>query len=103
MNLTELLDRTASQLPQKPAIIEGSSIVSYAELGAKINVLADQLRASGLRPGCRVGLSCPNSIQYVALTFALWRIEAVVVPIPLECVEEELREISAAMRLEAIL
>ena len=103
MNLTELLDRTASQLPQKSALIEGASTVSYAELVEQVNVLAAQLQALQLRPGTRVGLSGPNSIQYVALTFALWRINAVVVPIPMECVEEEMAELATTMRLEAIL
>jgi len=37
------------------------------------------------------------------MTFALWRINAVVVPIPMECTEQELSRIAATMRLEAIL
>src|SRR5215831_6456550 len=103
MNLTELLDRTASQLPQKPALIEGSSVISYAGLVEKVNALADQLQAHGVRAGVRIGLCGANSIEYVALTFALWRVKAIVVPIPVECVEDELSEISASMQLDAIL
>jgi long-chain acyl-CoA synthetase len=103
MNLTELLDRTASQLPQKPALIEGSSVVSYAELVEKVGALAELLKAHDVRPGCRAGLSGANSVDYVALTFALWRIKAIVVPIPMECVEDELSDISATMQLEVIL
>jgi long-chain acyl-CoA synthetase len=56
-----------------------------------------------MKPGCRVGLCLPNSISYVALTFALWRINAVAVPIPTECTEEEVSNIAATMRLEAII
>ena len=103
MNLTELLDRTASDWPNKMALIEGDSAVSYVELVENTLALATQLRALQLSPACRVGICFPNSVNYVALTFALWRINAVVVPIPTECTEEELSAIATTMQLEAIL
>ena len=61
------------------------------------------MRALRLTPGCRVGLCQPNSINYVALTFALWRTGAVVVPIPTECTQEEFSTIAATLQLEAVL
>jgi len=103
MNLTELLDKTASDWPKKMALIEGDRAVSYAELVEKTVVLATQLQALQLPLACRVGLCFPNSVNYVALTFALWRIGAVVVPIPMECTEDELSNIATVMQLEAIL
>src|SRR6185369_5382747 len=103
MNLTELLDKTAGRWPEKAAIIEGDTIVSYAGLVGRVDAFAAHLRALNLRPGCRVGLCYPNSIDYVALTFALWRTNAAAVPIPVECTEEESATLAAAMQLEAIL
>ena len=103
MNLTELLDKTASDWPKRMALIEGDNAVSYAELVENTVVLATKLRALQLSPACRVGLCFPNSVNYVALTFALWRINAVVVPIPMECTEDELADIARTMQLEAIL
>jgi long-chain acyl-CoA synthetase len=103
MNLTELLDSTAADWPEKMALIEGERSVSYSELAEKTRAFAAQLRAFDLSPGCRVGICFPNGISYVALTFALWRISAVVVPIPTECTEEELSNIAATMQLKAIL
>jgi long-chain acyl-CoA synthetase len=103
MNLTELLNMTASRWPQKPALIEGEIILSYGSLIQKIATLASQLQVLQVQPGCRVGLCLPNSINYVALTFALWRINAVVVPVPMECTEAELSGIAETMRLEAII
>ena len=50
-----------------------------------------------------VGLAFPNSVAYVARTFALWRVNAVVVPIPTECTEDEIAELAAAIQLEAML
>jgi long-chain acyl-CoA synthetase len=103
MNLTELLDKTASRWPQKSALIEGDISVSYAGLVQKIAAATLQLQALHLRSRCRVGLCLPNSISYVALTFALWRINAVVVPIPTECTDEESSNIAETMRLDAII
>jgi len=102
MNLIELLDRTACRQPEKPAFIEGDSIVSYAELLRRIEALAAQLASQGVSAGCRVGLNYPNSVQYVALTYALWRLGAVVVPIPMECAAEEVATIASMTQLEAL-
>ena len=94
MNLTELLDDAAGRWPQKPALIEGAVIVSYAQLVAKIAHFNSQLQLFNLSSGSRVGLLFPNSIDYIALTFALWRANAVVVPIPMECTAEEISSIT---------
>ncbi|HEY2951864.1 MAG TPA: class I adenylate-forming enzyme family protein [Verrucomicrobiae bacterium] len=103
MNLTELLDKAASDWPKRIAVIEGNSAVSYTELVENTLALATQLRTLQLSANCRVGLYFPNSVNYVSLTFALWRINAVVVPIPTECTEAELSDIAAKMQLEGIL
>lgn len=103
MNLTGLLDKTASDWPKRMALIEGERAVSYAELVEQTFALASQLRKLPLSPGCRVGLCFPNSVNYVALTFALWRVNAVVVPVPMESSEEEFSNIAATMQLESVL
>lgn len=103
MNLTELLDTAAARWPQKPALIEETNVVTYAELVQRTNELAAKLQALPIARDCRVGLAFPNGASYVALTFALWRVNAVVVPIPTECTEEETAELSAAMQLDGIL
>ena len=103
MNLTELLDTTAARWPQKPALIEEATVVSYAELVQRTQELATQLQALLITTGARIGLAFPNGVSYVSLTFALWRVAAVVVPIPSECTEEEIAELAAAMQLEGIL
>ncbi|TSA41701.1 MAG: hypothetical protein D4R57_00205 [Verrucomicrobiales bacterium] len=103
MNLTELLERTAAELPQKAALAEESTVVTYAELAARVHQLAGWMEVALVRPGSHIGLAFPNGISYVALTYALWRCHAVVVPIPTECPEEEIMEIAVAMQLDGIL
>ncbi len=103
MNLIELLDTTAARFPQKPALIEEDVVVTYGELARRADELAARIRSLQLSAGCRVGLAFPNGIAYVALTFALWRLNIVVVPVPTECPEEEIEEIAVTMQLAGIL
>jgi long-chain acyl-CoA synthetase len=103
MNLIESLEHSARRCPQKIAFVEDAAEISYATLVEKISVLAEKLSALPLPPGSRVGLCFPNGINYVALTYALWKIQVIVVPVPTECPPEELREIAATMELAALL
>lgn len=103
MNLTELLDESVRRHPDKIALVEEANTVTYAALAERINDFAGSLKALGLPAGARVGLCFPNGVDYIALTYALWRIQAVVVPVGTECPPEELTEIATAMELSAIL
>ena len=103
MNLTELLDQTAARWPQKPALIEESTVLTYGDLAREVGECANRLQALHIDIGARVGLAFPNGIAYVALTFALWQLKVVVVPVPPECPEEEIAEIATTMQLAGIL
>jgi len=102
MNLNELLDDSVTRWPQKPAVIEGETIVTYAALAEIISDFEQQLGTFALPPGCRVGLHVPNSLNYITLTYALWRIRAAVIPIPVECPANEIAGIAEKMQLEFI-
>ncbi len=78
-------------------------MISYAALAGKVAWFAAQLQSLKPAAGSRVGLLYPNSVDYVALTFALWRVNAVVVPIPMECTTGEISDLAATLQLEIIL
>ncbi len=103
MNLAELLEHSARRAPQKIAFVEDTMEISYAALAEKISSLAEKISSLQFAAGARVGLCFPNSVNYVALTYALWKNNLVVVPVPTECPPEELHEITATMELSAIL
>lgn len=103
MNLFESLERTAARWPQKPALIEDDKVVTYAELFRQVEGLTLTLKAQSISAGQRIGLAFPNSIAYVALTYALWQCGVVVVPVPTECSEDEVREIIVAMQLQGLI
>lgn len=102
MNLNESLDKAAQRWPQKPAIIEGETVLSYAALVEAVAGLAQRLKQQSLPPGCRVGLQLPGTASYIILTYALWQMNAVVIPIPEECPAEEVADLIAQMQVEAV-
>jgi long-chain acyl-CoA synthetase len=103
MNLAELLENSVRRWPQKTAFVENDAEISYAALAEKIDTFAEKIKSLQLPIGSRVGLCFPNSVNYVALTYALWKNDFVVVPVPTECPLEELNEIATVMELSVIL
>ncbi|MGW9245191.1 amino acid adenylation domain-containing protein [Streptomyces badius] len=67
--------------PGAPALTAGSTTLSYAELDARAEMLADGLYAHGVRPGDLVGLCLPRSTDLVAAMLAVLKADAVHVPL----------------------
>jgi acetyl-CoA synthetase len=88
VNLTHnCIDRhAATAAAERPAVIweseDGRVVqVTYRELSAEVNRLANGLLELGVRRGDAVGLFLPMSIQIVAGFYAIAKIGAIVVPI----------------------
>ncbi len=63
-----------------PAVVEvGGRTVSWALLARRVRELAAGLAAAGVRPGERVALLVPPSVDLTAAVYAVWRAGAVVV------------------------
>ena len=78
LNLAEfLLDRNVAQRPKKPALLYRDQRITYAELRARVNQLANALRSLGVGAGDRVMLRAPNTPTYIVANFACWRIGAI--------------------------
>jgi len=78
-NISSLIAELAAKMPDRPAIIDGARTVSFKELEAEIALLAAGLSRAGIKPGLRVALMVPPSVEFVTLTFALFRAGAVIV------------------------
>jgi amino acid adenylation domain-containing protein len=59
----ELIARTASTAPEREAVTDGTSSLTYAELDARANQLANRLRGLGVGPGVAVGLCTDRSVE----------------------------------------
>ncbi len=76
----ELLDRAVREYPERVAVIDGATRLSYRELGARADRIGGALQELGVAPGDRVAILDRNSRSYLELYFALPRIGAVAVP-----------------------
>lgn len=91
-NLGLLLAKRAFLNPDTEAYVDDHSDLrlSFAELNARANQLANSLLADGLVKGERVGLLLMNSAAFMEAYFALAKIGAVVVPLNWRLVADEL-------------
>src|SRR5690606_12397907 len=76
--LPQRLLTVATQYPERCAIRQGSTEISFGVLAAKIRALDAALRAR-IEPGERVALVMENSVDYVASCYAVWLSGGVVV------------------------
>ena len=63
----------ARDMPDVPAVISTDGNRTFAELNARVNQLARELRARGLRRGDAVALLSPNRVEFVETLFACFR------------------------------
>jgi cyclohexanecarboxylate-CoA ligase len=78
------LNRLNSADPQKIAVVDlnfdPAVAVTYAELKQWIERTAQGLVDRGIQPGENVAYLLPNSLEFIVLSAAIWRIDAVACP-----------------------
>ena len=81
LNVAGMLDRNAQVVPDRLAIVCGSTRLTWAELHARACMVANGLRARGIGPGQHVALSCPNVPYFPIVYFGILKAGAAVVPL----------------------
>ena len=80
-NSTEvLLDQTAAKYGDKPAIYFDDKNVTYKQLQASVNRVANGLKKLGVEEGDRVLMRMPNIVPIIVSNFAIIKIGAVSLP-----------------------
>src|SRR5205814_3009336 len=70
--------------PDRPAVIDGASSITYGELDARANQLAHRLRACGVGPDVGVGLCSDRSIGMVVGLLGILKAGGAYVPLHYE-------------------
>jgi long-chain acyl-CoA synthetase len=81
LNLSVLLEDSARKHPTRDAVVLGDTRLTYAQLDAAANQVANLLVAHGIRPGDKVALSCPNTPHFPIAYYGILKAGAVVVPL----------------------
>lgn len=81
MNLSMLLTKTARKLPDKTALVHGAKLLTYAQLNARANRMANVLGQLGIRPGDNVAILQYNVPEFYETLFACFKLGCGAVPI----------------------
>jgi len=79
--VNEFLDRAVLLYPEKLAVVDGDVRLTYGELDARVNRLANALRGLGVGQGDRVCILSPNSHFFLESFYGTSRIGAILVPL----------------------
>lgn len=80
-SIYEMFEKTAMEFPNHNAVIDGSLVLTYAQLKDSVDGFAAQLVQKGFQKGDRVGLMLPNGIHYVIAYYATMRLGGTVVQV----------------------
>ncbi|MBV9775389.1 MAG: amino acid adenylation domain-containing protein, partial [Gemmatimonadetes bacterium] len=99
----DLIGEQARRTPEALALVHGAERVSYAELDARANRLANHLRRRGVGPEARVALCLERGTELVTAVLAVLRAGGAYVPLdpayPAERVAFALRDSGASLLL----
>lgn len=103
MNLSEIVDRFAGDMPDQPALVFEDQTISYAELLRSINKLSNALVKAGIKKGDRVAILMGNRPEFVVGYYASMRIGAAAVTLNPMSTSYELSHYLAESKPAAIL
>ena len=89
--LVDILIATAQRFPEEPALDDGIGVLSYRDLLAHVDALAEQLVGHGVGHGSRVGIRMSSGTNdlYIAVLATLWA-GAAYVPVDADDPEERI-------------
>ena len=91
MNLAAQIALATRQFPDRIALSDAESSLTYSVLEQRAGAIAAHLLDAGLTPGDRVAAFLPNSADYVVLLYAVLRAGGIFVPLNYRFAERELQ------------
>ena len=89
-NLADLFEGVTDAVPEREALVCGDRRLTYQELDARANRLAQYLQFQGIGKGDHVGLYLYNCTEYLEASLAAYKVRAVPININYRYVEAEL-------------
>ena len=90
MNVADCLRNNAISRPKKIALRQGTLSIDYLHLNARVNRLANGLKALGLEKGMVVAVILPSCHEHLEALFALAKIGVICLPIDTRWDSEEI-------------
>src|SRR3982750_1417940 len=81
LNLASMISHHARLAPEKEAVVCGDIRLTYGQLEARSNKVANALSEMGIGQGDKVALSCPNIPYFPIVYYGIMKAGAAVVPL----------------------
>ncbi|MGY1670159.1 class I adenylate-forming enzyme family protein [Geodermatophilus sp. SYSU D00710] len=91
--LAALVRAAAARRPEAPAVVDGVTRLTWAELDALVDRVAAGLAARGLARGDRVAVQLPNGVDWLRAVLGALRAGLVVVPVNTAYTDPELEHV----------
>ncbi|UCE54538.1 MAG: acyl--CoA ligase [Desulfobacterales bacterium] len=79
LTVGKVLEKSATQVPDKTAVVDGEQRKTFKELNTMANALAASLAEIGFKKGDRAAIYMKNSIEFMVAFYALQKLGAIVV------------------------
>lgn len=90
MTIADILKFFANRHPQKTAVHYLDKSITYGNLNARVNILANKFLSLGFLPNDKVSILLHNCSEYIEIVFALARIGVTSIPINARLVGEDI-------------
>jgi len=92
INIGETLSQRTKRMPNREALVETDSgrRLTYSDLNARTNRLANGLIDAGVKPGDRIGILLMNCAEFIETFYAVAKIGATLVPLNWRLTPDEL-------------
>jgi len=90
MSIAEAFKKTFRKFPEKMSIEFGGKAVTFSEMDAVTNRIANYLKDLGIEKGDRIAQYVPNGFQLIYTTVASFKLGAIVVPMNVAFREREI-------------
>jgi acyl-CoA synthetase (AMP-forming)/AMP-acid ligase II len=101
-NLADLFEAVVDAVPEREAIVDGDTRLTYADLDDRANRLAHALASHGIGAGDHVGLWLYNGKEYLEGMLAAFKLRAVPINVNYRYVADELRYLFTDADLKAV-
>ena len=102
-NLGFIFDAPLKLAPQLPAVLQDETVLTFEELDARCNQMANALRQLGVRAGDRVALMFSNDYRFLESLFGPMRLGAVSVPLNTKMGDEALAYVIADSEAQVLI
>ena len=94
-DLVDLVVAAAADAPERPALVAGETVLTWAELDHEVGRVAHGLVTAGVVAGHRVAIAMTNRPELVVAYLAVLRVQAVAVPLNPRATADELARMLA--------